>query len=114
MTPDRVAVPGSERSAPLNAAVVGDVDPTEAASVTVIVRPRTPLPPAGGERISREEFAQRHGATPDDLAAVARFAAENGLNVVASDAARRSVQLSGTVEALSRAFGASLRRYERD
>lgn len=116
MAQERVAVPGSERSAPPNAVVIGDAAPDEIATVTVIVRPRTALPDplAGAPALSREEFARRHGAMAEDLKAVDQFAAEAGLKVVASDVARRSVQLSGTVDALSRAFGTKLKRYERD
>jgi kumamolisin len=116
MAQERVAVPGSERSAPPNAVVVGDVAPDEITTVTVVVRRRTALPDpsVGAPPLSRAEFAQRHGAMPEDLKAVEQFAAGAGLNVVWSDTARRSVQLSGTVDALSRAFGTTLKRYERD
>ena len=116
MAQERVAVPGSERSAPPNAVVVGDVAPNEIATVTLILRRRTALPDpsAGSPALSREEFAQRHGATAEDLKAVEQFATDAGLAVVASDAARRSVQLSGTIDALSRAFGTTLKRYELD
>ncbi len=117
MAQDRVAVPGSERSEPPGAVVVGDVAPDAVVSVTVIVRPRSPLPQATGTAtppLSRAEFARRHGAAPDDLAAVERFASSSGLTVVASDAARRSVQVSGPAAAIGQAFGANLKVYEQD
>ena len=115
MAQDRVTVPGSERSEPSGATVVGDVAPGETVSVTVVVRPRSPLPEStnsAGAPLSRAEFARRYGAAPNDLAAVERFASEYGLTVVASDAARRSVQLTGPVAAMSTAFGTTLKLYQ--
>ena len=55
--------------------------------------------------LSRDEFAQHHGAAAADIAKVAAFAKAHGLAVVESSAARRSVVLSGTAAALSEAFG---------
>jgi kumamolisin len=115
MAQDRVAVPGSERSEPPGATVVGDVAPDAIVSVTVVVRPRKPLPePAqsGKAPLSRAEFAQRYGATPEDISAVERFASDAGLTVVVSDTARRSVQLSGPAAAMNVAFGTTLKLYE--
>jgi kumamolisin len=115
MAQERVAVPGSERSEPPGAAVVGDAAPDETVTVTVIVRPRKALPPVtetGEKPLSRAEFAQRYGAAPEDLSAVERFASDAGLTVVASDPARRSVQLAGSVAAMSMAFETSLKLYE--
>jgi kumamolisin len=71
--------------------------------------PPTPRP---GHPLSRSDFAARHGARPEDLAAVEAFARDNGLQVVDSDPARRRVVLAGTVEAMSRAFDVELHRYE--
>lgn len=90
----------------------GPIDPRERVEVSVMVRPRRPLaelearlnqPDAGV--LSREEFAASYGADPADLAKVATFASQHGLQVVESDAARRTVRLTGTAADVSAAFG---------
>jgi kumamolisin len=117
MAEERVLVQGSERQAPAGAVSVGPAAPDQPIQVTIVVRPRAKPPdPAStaGVALSREEFAQRYGAAPDDVAAVERFASSFGLTVVAADLNRRSVVVSGTVKTVSAAFGATLHRYEQN
>jgi kumamolisin len=116
---DRVGLPGSERDPLPGARPAGAADPTERISVTVVVRPRQAVPEVGADEaprerryLAREDFAARHGAHPDDLAAVAEFARAHDLQVVTSDPARRSIVLSGTVAAFNAAFGVQLTRYD--
>ncbi|MFC7483809.1 protease pro-enzyme activation domain-containing protein [Luedemannella flava] len=52
------------------------------------------------------------GADPDDIAAIERFAATQGLEVTDVRPAARSVGLRGPAEAMSRAFGVDLVDYE--
>ena len=61
---------------------------------------------------TREEYAGMHGADPEDLNKIEQFAHAHGLSVVDSDAARRSVVLSGTVAQMNQAFSVDLGRYE--
>jgi kumamolisin len=62
--------------------------------------------------ISRAELAQRHGAAQEDIQAVSSFAKQAGLTIVHTDAARRLVQVSGTVAQLSKAFETDLSNYK--
>src|SRR5579864_6032925 len=89
-------------------------------NVTVMVRPKEPLPSLDGraarkprerQYLSREEHAARHGAAPEDLRKIGDFARVNGLRVVESDPAKRHVILSGTAEAYRRAFDVELKNY---
>lgn len=116
-------VKGTERGPVRGARKVGPADPHQVLTVSVRLRRRTDAPPLptlrdwrGGAgspaRVSREEFAARYGASDADLNLVAEFASEQGLRVVESSAARRTVVLSGTVEQMSRAFGVELAKYE--
>jgi len=110
----RVPVPGSERAPVPGARRVGPADPREDVEVTVVLR-RRGEPPATyytAEPLARADFEVRHGADPDDIAQVEAFAGANGLRVVEVSSARRSVVLSGTVAALSAAFGVELALYE--
>jgi kumamolisin len=119
MDQDRWPIEGSEITHGAGAKAVRDVAPAQPVEVTIVVR-RRPGSEISREQIlsgrfqpvSREEFAARHGADPNDLAAVERFATEYGLTVVGSDAAQRTVRVTGSTEALGRAFGVNLAYYE--
>jgi kumamolisin len=67
--------------------------------------------PNSTEYHSRGEFSVLHGADPTDIAAIEAFAHENGLTVVESSAARRSVVLKGTAANMQTAFGTKLAHY---
>jgi kumamolisin len=121
-----VPLPNSERAPVAGARRVGDADPAEKLLVSVVVRPRAAdaAPPAvppsenGGNdpvrrrRERRAQLAATTGADPADLRAIADFAAAHHLHVENSDAARRTVTLSGTVRAVGDAFGVDLGRYQ--
>jgi kumamolisin len=107
---DRWIVPGSERP-DYPGRVLGDADPAQEATATVVVRSKHPgLPPPGA--ISREALTDRYGADPADLEKVEAFARAHGLRVVESSAARRSVILRGNVAQMNAAFGVTLKRCE--
>lgn len=103
--PSRVPIPGSERPASAHAPV-GASDPAEVTTVTVYVRVSGGEPPPG--RLSREEFAAAYGASPTDVDAIRAFAHAHQLTPGDVDLARGSVQLTGTLGALSAAFGTTL------
>ena len=103
--PSRVPIPGSERPASAHAPV-GASDPAEVTTVTVYVRVSGGEPPPG--RLSREEFAAAYGASPTDVDAIRAFAQAHQLTPGDVDLARGSVQLTGTLGALSAAFGTTL------
>jgi kumamolisin len=117
----RVPLKGSSRAALPGATRIGPAD--EAENIQVSVRLRRGSPPAefssdaarahgrAAERtyLSRAEFARRHGARDSDVTAIRKFAADNGLQVVRSEPARRTVILGGTVAAFGKAFHAQFR-----
>ena len=119
-----VSLPGSERRPLPEATVIGPTDPNERLEVTVRVRRRQPAPspteitamaaqlPAERQYLTGQEYEQQYGADPQDLEAVAAFARSHGLQVVEQSAARRSVILSGSVQAAEAAFGVTLEDYE--
>ena len=111
----RVVLQGSERTVMPGASRVGPADPQTQIQVTVFLRRGAPLkkvPPALRQRITRAQFAAAHGASLSDIKKIRAFAKEYVLKVVEESAARRSVILSGTVDAFSRAFGVELNRYQ--
>jgi kumamolisin len=111
---------GSERRPAPGTRRAGAVPDDELVEVTVIVRPRAPLPVAEelgrkplGERqyLSRRAFTAAHGADPQSLVKVAGFASEWGLTVGRSSLARRSIALSGPAGRMGEAFRTRLIRF---
>jgi kumamolisin len=118
-----IAIAGSERAPMPGAREIGPANPNEIVEVTVRLRPRAGKKPAidpkefskpVAERtvLSRVEFEQRHGASPESIARVEAFAREHKLTVKETSVARRTVILSGTVSGVSEAFGVELKQYE--
>jgi kumamolisin len=97
--------------------IVREELPSEEFSVRVSVRPKEAHAdfaataralPKDRKYLTHAEHAQKYGADPNDIKAVADFAAKHGLKVVSTDAAQRSVLLSGTPAAFSQAFRVQL------
>jgi kumamolisin len=103
---------GSERQ-PLGTRV-GDQPMDEIIEVSVILKPkvRAAAPRQGGAAVSREEFAEKHGADSGAIDKVKQFAKEHNLTVSEVSAERRTVKLEGTAAEMIRAFEVKLDRYQ--
>jgi subtilase family serine protease len=123
---DRGALHTVPRSshAPLRGAVpIAPVHPAEYFEVNLILRRRAdgpPLPsaallgaqpPRRRQLLSREEFEARHGASPQDVQIVHRFAVANRLDVTRTSLARRTVTVAGTAAQFAKAFATSFSHY---
>ena len=104
----RVRVPGSVRMPIPGAEVVGPVDPGEWAEVTVVLRRRAPLPT--GERMGRDELADRYGADPADVELVRSAVEAAGAEVVRVDPASRRMRVAGPVGTLAELFATELQQ----
>jgi len=102
---------------------IGPANPNETVDVTIRLRSRAGKKPIVNSEeftkpiekrtvLSRKEFEQRHGADPESIARIESFAREHKLIVKEKSAARRTVILSGTVAAMSQAFGVTLKEYQ--
>jgi kumamolisin len=121
---DRVELKGSARTALPGGQDTGPADPNERIEVTVLLRRGSkpgefpPVAQMGAQLprerkyLTRDEFAQAHGAAEADLENIREFAKDHGLKVVSEDRARRMVKLDGTVRTLNDAFGVNLRHYQ--
>jgi kumamolisin len=117
-----VPIEGSEREPVEGANRVGPAPPGERVEVTVVVRPRatepnaldllSAQPPVERSYLTRRAYERAMGADPADLHRVAAFAAEQGLEVLWTDSARRSVAIAGTVAQMNAAFRTKLAYYE--
>jgi len=114
-----VTIPGSERKPMPDATVAEACDPNEAVRVTVVLRGRggegakASLEEmiARGERLTREEFATRYGADPEDVKRVEEFANAHNLAVSDVNPGARTLALSGTARDFCRAFRIDFVRY---
>jgi kumamolisin len=109
-TQPRQVIPGSERP-PAN--VPAEKPASGKVTISVIVRRKNQIAPRtlGKTRVTRAEYARMYGADPADLKQVYAFAKEFGLTVIKTpnEAARRTVQLTGTAAAMQKAFGVQLK-----
>jgi kumamolisin len=108
-------------SVPANThALVGQVDPQESIDITIRLRRKSEdgLPTlaefVAGKRafMSRHDLEERHGASAADARAVERWARANKLSVSNKNLGRRHVTLTGSAEAMNKAFGVTLSHYK--
>lgn len=121
----RHPLPGSERTIPDGARILGDAHPAE--QLRVLVQLRRPNEAALNARLSgfadahaagapsptpltREEWAAQFGATTDDIDAVRAFARAHGLQVAEVNSAAATLTLEGSVEQFCHAFDTHLHR----
>jgi kumamolisin len=108
---DRVIMPGTGHAD--GAQRSRNVRPDECGKVDLYLRRRSEIgDPASYGRtrpfLSRQQFAELHGAREDDMARAREFAAANGLEVAEVDPVTRRVRLTGPWEALGKAFGTTI------
>jgi kumamolisin len=107
----------------LHSVDLGKTDPLASLSTTVVVRRKLGHDEIPGpeefincpprERLSEEEFAQRYGASTEDIEAVKSHYQSYGITVVEEHLARRHVYLEGTVSQFNSAFGIEIKNYEK-
>jgi kumamolisin len=109
--PDLVPLPGSERTEIAGAQPAGPLDDSATITVTLMLRRRAEVPDylvTGPETVTSAELGERYGASPDDIASVTSALGGLGLTVTESMPESRRVRVSGTIAAMSAAFGTTL------
>ena len=113
LTQKRVPLKGSTRKvfdvsrmgAPVSPAKEG-----EPITVSVLLPRKAPIDST--VRLTREQFAEKHGADPRSEEIVRAFAAEFGLSVEdPAERGRRTLYLTGPQEAMEKAFGVTLQSH---
>jgi kumamolisin len=109
-TQKRVPLKGSTRNAFDVSRVSGPVSPAkegEPITVSVLLPRKAPIDPT--VRLTREQFAEQHGPDERSKEIVRSFAQEFGLSVEEpKEPGRRVLYLTGSPEAMEKAFGVSL------
>jgi len=114
---------GAAPEMPRGAAVVGAAQPAKDLRLYVALEPRdpaglerfatavsTPGSPVFGQYLTVPQFAQRFGATPEQVAAVRSALAARGLRVGPAAANRLSLPVNATVAQVESAFAISIER----
>ena len=108
-----VQLPGSERAPLATAAPAGQLDPSERAEVTLVLRRRADIPAdivEGPTVLTHDELAERYGADPADVELVRQTLTSLGLAVTEVHPATRRVKVAGPLGPLASAFGATLQQ----
>jgi kumamolisin len=106
---DLVPLPGSERPERPGFHAHGGLAPGSRIEATLVLRRRAALPASAfAQPLSRDELAERYGASPEDVDLVRRTLEALGLTVEEVDAGARRVRVSGPVETVARVFGTDL------
>ena len=113
----RIVLAGSEKAAAPDAVHVKATPPKTKITVSVIVKRKEPLKvkkrngrASEPVRVTRAHYLKHHSADPAAIKLVKAFAKEFNLNVEddKTQAARRTVQLTGTAADIQKAFGVEL------
>jgi len=108
-----VRLAGSERAPLADARPAGELDPSERAELTLVLRRRAELPDgviAGPTVLTSDELAERYGADPADVDLVSQTLTGRGLQITAVQPGSRRVKVAGTVGELAGTFGVTLRQ----
>jgi kumamolisin len=116
--PNLVPLNDSKRDPLPGAEDIGPADGSQTATVTVVLKPKEGSAPAdvlsadvrSHQYLTRSELGAQRGADPAAVERVRQFAARNSLAAVEKPE-QRLVDLTGTVEDLSRAFDVQLRTF---
>ena len=115
-------ISGSERQPVRGARLIHNSHPDQTVEISIRLRSKAEatreelkkmLAQPTFKHMSRSEFEDAHGADPEDLNKIKKFAQEFDLTVheTGSELARRTVVLSGTVSNLQKAFNVELKEY---
>ena len=110
----RTLLPGSEKAAMVHPEAEDTTPPRlNPVTVSVIVKRKTPLKAShrsGKDRLTRAQYRKEHGADPAAVKLVKAFARNFGLKVDPDSPGpeRRTILLTGSVDQMQKAFGATL------
>ncbi|MGH9604600.1 MAG: S53 family peptidase [Terracidiphilus sp.] len=105
---EQISLPGAR--------AIGPSDPHQIVELSVVLKNRKPLPPAGEEiqTMNHNDFARNYGADPAHVDKIRQFAREYNLQVLerGDEVLRRTVTLAATAAAMEKAFSIELTEFE--
>src|SRR5271155_656449 len=107
-------VAGSKRVPLPGARALGRANPHTTIEVSLKLRPKNEIPDLTGRpaaTMSREQLAEKYGASEDDIDKVVEAFQKFGLKRAEANAATRTVRLSGTIAQMENAFQVKLFNY---
>jgi kumamolisin len=107
----RTVLPGSEKAPLVKPTTEKPAPHAKRIIVSVVVRRKNPLDlKLGKQRLTHAQYRQSHGADPESVTLVRKFARQFRLKVEPDTPGpeRRTLKLSGTVADMQKAFGTSL------
>ncbi|MGO9340097.1 MAG: protease pro-enzyme activation domain-containing protein [Terracidiphilus sp.] len=118
-----MSVPGSEPKIPADHKRLNPTSEDEQVKLTLILRRRKDGRAMRGlkefsaksianPQVTHKNFADNHGADPGEMQRVQDFAHANGLEVVRTNPAARSVEVAGPASAINKAFAVELQDYQ--
>src|SRR5271157_4466628 len=113
MNTNHVLLKGNDRPKQADAKRIGDVDPNSHVEVTLSLRGPS-LPDANAlpaQPLSRDQLAASYGARQQDADKVATVLKQYGITVDEVSLLTRSLRVSGTADAIQKAFQAKLGIY---
>jgi len=108
-----VRLPGSDRAPLASATPAGELDTSERAELTLVLRRRAELGAdviTGPTVLSSAELAERYGADPADIDLVSQTLTGRGLEITAVTPASRRIKVAATLGELASAFGVTLQQ----
>ncbi len=108
-----VELPGSARTRLEAATPAGQLDTSERAELTLVLRRRAEIPAEiveGPTVLTHDQLRDQYGADPADVDLVRQTLGALGLEVTEVHASTRRVKVAGTIGALSSAFGVTLQQ----
>ena len=117
-------VPGSESKIPVDHQQLNPTSENEPVKVTIILHRRKDGKALRGlkdfaaksdpsaSHATHQDFAVNHGADPNEIERVQDFARSNGLEVVKTNLAARSVEVAGPASAINKAFAVELHDFQ--
>ncbi|MBS1996403.1 MAG: S8/S53 family peptidase [Cyanobacteria bacterium SZAS LIN-2] len=122
MEGNRATLLDTERKAPANATLKGDVDPAAPMDVYLYAQTKGSALEMNRavQRISNgmqkpmtdAEITAKFGAAPESVAAINKFASDHGLTVAEHNPASGMTRLTGSTESMMKAFDVKLQEYE--
>src|SRR5215469_15455110 len=114
MADTRATIAGSKRVPLAGARALGRANPHTTIEVSLKLRRKNEIPNLTGRlatTMSREQLAERYGASEDDIDKVVQAFQKFGMKQVEANAATRTVRLSGTIAQMENAFQVKLFNY---